>query len=180
MNPANSADAVTDPCVLPTVMPLGRTDAQDGENSPHRGLTDLAERAVLCTPGSCAAAVTLTDGRGGPSAGAPHSAAVTHPDVSALVAVQWERGEGPLPEALEADEPLVAADLLSETRWSLFRAMALQRGLRGCATLPFRSGGAVLTVSVYSFRPHRLTHVVHDAGPELAELAAGFLARVRR
>ena len=132
---------------------------------------------MLRAPGCCAAAVTLTDGAGGPSAGAPHAAAVTHPDLSALVSVQWERGEGPLPEALEAGEPVVAGDLIGETRWSVFRAMALQRGLRGCATLPFRTPDAVLTVSLYSFRPDRLTDVVQDAGPEIARLAARVLHR---
>lgn len=176
------ADADTGPHNLPTLMPLEGADEQGGEISVSRGFTDLAERAVRCTPGSCAAAVTLTDGRGGPVADAPEwpSAAVTHPDLSALMAAQWDAGEGPVPEALRTGAPVVVDDLLAETRWPGYRALALQRGLRGCATLPFRHEGAVLTVSVYAFRPYLLTDVVQDTGAELAELAAGVLGRDRR
>lgn len=177
-----SADAVTDARVLPSLEPLEEADEQGGEISLSRGFTQLAERAVRCTPGSCAAAVTLTDATGGPLAEAPEApaATVTHPDLSALVAVQSDSGEGPVPQALETGEPVVVSDLLGETRWPRYRAMALQRGLRACATLPYLHEGAVLTVSVYSFRPHSLADVVEGTGSELAELAAGVLGRDRR
>nr|WP_277349040.1 ANTAR domain-containing protein [Streptomyces sp. HNM0575] len=58
--------------------------------------------------------------------------------------------------------------------------MALQRGLRACATFPYRHDGAVLTVSLYAFRPEGLDGVVAGSGPQLAELAAAVLGRDRR
>lgn len=145
------------------------------------GFADLAERAVARTPGSCAAAVTLTDARGGPLGEHPErSVAVTHPDVSELVTVQWESGQGPVPAALGAGEPVLVGDVLRETRWPRYRAMALQRGLRASATLPYRHGDAVLTLSVYAFRPGAMAAVVEEKGGELAELVAGVLGRDRR
>jgi GAF domain-containing protein len=161
---------------------MAKVDERGGEISLTRGFTDLAERAVACAPGSCAAAVTLTDVDGGPLSESPEgrAAAVTHPDVSELVAVQWESGEGPVPAALRCGEPVLVSDVLRETRWPRYRALALQRGLRACATLPYRHEGAVLTVSVYAFRPGALTAVVEEKGAELAELVAGVLGRDRR
>ncbi|HEV7628235.1 MAG TPA: GAF and ANTAR domain-containing protein [Streptomyces sp.] len=182
MKPLKSIDTATDPYGLHPLTSLDEADEHGGQNSLNRGLNDLAERAVLCTPGGCGAAVTLTDGTGDTPAGLPEGPAsvVTHPDLSALVAVQWASGEGPVPEVLETGEPVVVRDLLGATQWPRFRAMALQRGLRGCATFPFRHDGAVLTVSVYSFRPHRLSEIVQDTGAQLAELAAGVLGVDRR
>jgi ANTAR domain-containing protein/GAF domain-containing protein len=167
---------------LPSLIPLEEVDERGGEISLTRGFTELAERAVACTPGSCAAAVTLTDSAGGPLQESPEgpAAAATHPDVSELVAAQWEFGEGPVPAVLESGEPVLVGDVLSETRWPRYRAMALQRGLRACATLPYRHEGAVLTVSLYAFRPDGLTRVVDEKGAELAELATGVLGRDRR
>ncbi|WP_314174345.1 GAF and ANTAR domain-containing protein [Streptomyces winkii] len=167
---------------LPSLTPLGEANESGGEISLSRGFTELAERAVACVPGSCAAAVTLTDAAGGPLSESPEgpAAAVTHPDVSELVAVQWESEEGPVPAALESGEPVLVSDVLHETRWPHYRAMSLQRGLRACATLPYRHDGAVLTISVYSFRPGTLAGVVQEHGAELAGLAAGVLGRDRR
>ena len=138
-----------------------------------REFTELAQHAVVSTSGSCAAAVTLTDPDGGPLTETPEgrASAVTHPEVSELVAVQWESEEGPVPAALESGKPVIVRDVRHETRWPRYRAMALQRGLRACATLPFRHEGAVLTVSVYAFRPDGLTGVVEEKSAELAGLA---------
>lgn len=154
--------------------PFAQADERGrAQESFCRGFTELAEHAVVSTSGSCAAAVTLTDPAGGPLTESPEgrAAAVTHPEVSELVAVQWESEEGPVPEALESGRPVLVSDVRHETRWPRYRAMALQRGLRACATLPFRHDGAVLTVSVYAFRPDGLTGVVEEKRAELAGLA---------
>lgn len=154
--------------------PLTEPDEQvTGRATFCRGFSELAEHAVVSTSGSCAAAVTLTDPAGGPLTESPEgrASAVTHPEVSELVAVQWESEEGPVPEALESGEPVLVRDVRHETRWPRYRAMALQRGLRACATLPFRHEGAVLTVSVYAFRPDGLSGVVEGKSAELAGLA---------
>ncbi|MCH6163437.1 GAF and ANTAR domain-containing protein [Streptomyces marispadix] len=167
---------------VPSLLPPENVDERGGEISVTRGCTELAERALAGTRGSCAAAVTLTDAAGGRLAESPEgpAAAVTHPDVSGLVAVQWEYEEGPVPAALASGRPVTVSDVLSETRWPRFRAMSLQRGLRACATLPYRHEGTVLTVSLYAFRPHGLAGVDERKGAELAELAAGVLGRDRR
>lgn len=155
-------------------MPLAEPDDRGTVRETFcRGFSELAEQAVVSTSGSCAAAVTLTDPEGGPLTETPEgrASAVTHPEVSELVAVQWESEEGPVPEALESGEPVFVSDVRHETRWPRYRAMALQRGLRACATLPFRHEGAVLTVSVYAFRPDGLSGVVEGKSAELAGLA---------
>ncbi|WP_244900893.1 GAF and ANTAR domain-containing protein [Streptomyces nanshensis] len=170
------------PVALPTPMPSAEADERGGEISLSRGFTDLAERAVVRTPGSCAAAVTLTDAAGGTLGDCPEgsAAAVTHPDLSELVAVQWESGEGPVPEALRGGEAVSVGEVLRETRWPRYRALALQRGLRASVTLPYRHDGAVLTLSLYAFRPGALGAVVEERGAELAGLVAGVLGRDRR
>lgn len=49
--------------------------------------------------------------------GPERPAAVTHPDLAALVSVQLRSGDGPIPAALERGEPVDSADLLREERW---------------------------------------------------------------
>lgn len=161
---------------LPSLLPPEATDGQDGVTSLRRHCAELAERAAARTPGCCAAAVTLTDRSGGLlDAGPEGPAAATHPDVSELVAVQWDSGEGPVPEALSSCEPVVVSDVLRETRWPRYRAASLQRGLRACTTLPYLLDDAVLTVSLWAFRPGGLAGVAAGKAPGLAELAGDAL-----
>ncbi|HZG05747.1 MAG TPA: GAF and ANTAR domain-containing protein [Streptomyces sp.] len=141
--------------------------------SSARSLARLAEQAVRCTPGCCGATATVHTG--GTRSGAP--AAVTHPDLSVLVAVQWETGDGPVPQALLTGRPAGADDLLREDRWPRFRASALDMGLRASATLPYRRDDLTLTLTVFAFRPRPLQETVHGSAALLGDLAATGLVR---
>ncbi|MDG9701420.1 ANTAR domain-containing response regulator [Streptomyces sp. DH37] len=161
-------------------IPLGIAPAQPepalDAASSARGLARLAEQVVRCTPGCCGATATAHTG-GDPAEG---TTAVTHPDLSALVAVQWEDGDGPVPQALRTGRPAGSDDLLLDDRWPGYRARALDMGLRSSATLPYRRGDLTLTVTVHGFRPHPLEETVHCPAALLGDLAATGLARDRR
>ncbi|MFF2655260.1 ANTAR domain-containing response regulator [Streptomyces sp. NPDC058045] len=146
---------------------------------PSRRLSDLAEKALNCTPGCCGAGTTVSglDSFDGPAAERP--AAVTHPDLSALIAVQLRTGHGPVPLAARAGAPVDTADLLHEERWPRYRALALDAGIRTSLTLPFRSPGLTVTLSLYGFRPGALAAATHGPARALGELAAAGLARDR-
>ena len=156
------------------------TEEQPGGASPARSLAGLAEQAARCTPDCCAAAATATDTADGGISRADAPVAVTHPDLSALVSVQWESGEGPIPQALETCEPVTVDDLLHDSRWPAYRAKALESGLRSSATLPYRRADLSLTITVCSFRPHRLAEAVCSSAALLGDLASTVMVRDRR
>lgn len=131
---------------------------------------------MRCTPGCCGATATATDTDGA----LEEPAAVTHPDLAALVAVQWECGQGPIPLALETGQPTGSEDLLHEERWPAYRARALEAGVRSSATLPYRRDELSLTLTVYGFRPRPLTEAVSGATALLGDLTAAGLVRDRR
>ncbi|GHH88642.1 hypothetical protein GCM10018793_69040 [Streptomyces sulfonofaciens] len=139
---------------------------------PGRRLSDLAEKAVDCTAGCCGASATVSDGGERP-------AAVTHPDLSALVAVQLRSGTGPIPTAAEHGRQVDAVDLLREERWPLYRAVALDSGVRSSLTIPFRRNGLTITLSLYSFHAGGLSDAGHGPARALGELTATGLARDR-
>ncbi|MFH0241686.1 ANTAR domain-containing response regulator [Streptomyces sp. HK10] len=144
--------------------------------SPARSLARLAEQVVRSTPGCCGATATAHTG-GDPAEG---TTAVTHPDLSALVDVQWEAGDGPVPQALRTGRPAGSDDLLLDDRWPGYRARALEMGLRSGAALPYRRGDLTLTVTVHGFRPRPLEETVRCPAALLGDLAATGLARDRR
>ncbi|GHJ41437.1 ANTAR domain-containing response regulator [Streptomyces sp. TS71-3] len=140
---------------------------------PGRRLSDLAEKAVDCTADCCGASALVSD------AGTDRPAAVTHPDLSALVAVQLRSGNGPIPTAAEEGRPVDAVDLLREERWPLYRAVALDSGVRSSLTLPFRRNGLTITLSLYSFHAGGLAAAGRGTAQALGELATAGLARDR-
>jgi GAF domain-containing protein len=149
---------------------------------PGRRLSELAEKAVVCIAGCCGASTTVSD-RSAESpasdASAVRPAAVTHPDLAALVAVQLKSGRGPIPAAAERGEPVDLVDLLCDKRWPLYRAVALDSGVRSSLTLPFRRNGLTVTLSLYSFRPGTLRAAEHGPAQALGEFAASGLVRDR-
>ncbi|MGP3999668.1 ANTAR domain-containing response regulator [Streptomyces sp. 8N706] len=146
---------------------------------PDGGLADLAEQAASCNPACCGATATvITQDAAGQ--GEPPSTAVTHPDLSPLVAVQWEAGEGPIPSALESGRPAAAEDLLRDERWPGYRAKALDAGVRSSVTLPFRRHALAVTLTVYGFRPGFLQDAGHGATVLLGDLATTGLLRDRQ
>lgn len=153
--------------------------AADGglvDNSSGRGLVQLAEQAVRCTPDSCGAAATVTIAQGTPDS----PVAVTHPDLSSLVSVQWESGEGPIHTALDSGEATGADDLLREQRWPAYRAKALEAGVRSSATFPYHRDGLAVTVTIYGFRPGLMAEEAEGPASLLGAVASTGLARERR
>ncbi|WP_419999423.1 ANTAR domain-containing response regulator [Streptomyces boninensis] len=140
-------------------------------------LVALAERAAACTPDCCGAAATAAV----PDAGSgPPPTAVTHPDLTALVAVQWESGEGPIPAAVDSGAVVGADDLLSDPRWPAFRTVALDAGVRSSVTMPFRQDDLAVTLTVCGFRPGLLTSVPRQATTQLGDMATHALAQDHR
>lgn len=140
---------------------------------PARRLSELVEQAVRCTSDCCGASSLVAE----PAAERP--AAVTHPDLAGLVAVQLRSGNGPIPAALERGEPVGSADLLRDERWPEYRAVALDSGVRSSVTLPFRRSGLTVTLSLYSFRPGALEDAAHGPVHALGDFAADCLVRDR-
>lgn len=161
---------------------LGHWTTESTESTvPGRRLSELVEQAVRCTADCCGASSMVTDTGTGTTqeAGPERSAAVTHPDLAGLVAVQLRSGEGPIPAALECGTPVDSTDLLSERRWPEYRAVALDSGVRSSVTLPFRRSGLTVTLSLYSFRPGTLEDARHGPVRALGDLAATCLVRDR-
>ncbi|ARQ67812.1 ANTAR domain-containing response regulator [Streptomyces marincola] len=154
--------------------PPARDRPEQSADVSARALTRLAEEAVLCAPGACGAAATA-----GVDGGPEGPTAVTHPDLSPLVAVQFEAGDGPIPAAVRSGEPVAADDLLAERRWPAFRAAALDAGLRSSATLPFRHDELTVTVTVCGFRPGLMDARTHTLATLIGGLATRTLARDR-
>jgi hypothetical protein len=144
---------------------------------PARRLSELVEQVARCTPGCCGASTSVLEG--GVDSGTDRPAAVTHPDLAPLVAVQLRGGDGPVPAALESGQPVDAADLLHDGRWPEYRALALDAGVRSSVTIPFRHPGLTVTVSLYGFRAGALKGVPHGPAMVLGDLAVSCLVRDR-
>ncbi|MFF3909892.1 ANTAR domain-containing response regulator [Streptomyces sp. NPDC001848] len=155
-----------------------RLAAESPESAlPGRRLSELVEQAARCTPDCCGASTTVVEG--GVESGTDRPAAVTHPDLAPLVTAQLRSGDGPIPTALESEEPVDASDLLVEERWPEYRAFALDAGVRSSVTIPFRRPGLAVTLSLYSFRPGTLKDAPHGPARVLGDLAVGCLVRDR-
>ncbi|TRV72236.1 ANTAR domain-containing protein [Streptomyces sp. 130] len=134
-------------------------------------LVGLGRRAMRCSAGCRGATVFLRC-----PGGEGHSAA-THPDLAVLAALQEETGAGPGVEAARSLRTVEAADLVADARWPDFRVAALERGLRACAAVPAMAEGVTTTVTLYAFRPWRLTAAARAAVVVLAEETVGGLLR---
>ncbi|WEV28634.1 GAF and ANTAR domain-containing protein [Streptomyces sp. 71268] len=106
--------------------------------------------------------------------------AATHPDLSALVAMQLSQGEGPIPAALRTGRPAVTDDLLYDERWPRYRARALAAGVRASATLPFEHDGLAVTITLYGLRPGVLGPADRDTAELLGDLTVANLVYARR
>lgn len=134
-------------------------------------LVGLGVRAMRCSAG-CRGATVFLRCPGGESRGSS-----THPDLAVLAALQEDTGEGPCVEAARSLGPVAAVDLVADARWPRFRVAALERGLRACTAVPAAAEGVTATVTLYAFRPWRLTAGAREAVGMLAEEAVGGLLR---
>ncbi|MEU3502959.1 GAF and ANTAR domain-containing protein [Streptomyces hundungensis] len=154
---------------------LPEPERQEPETtSTARRLSLLTEQAVRCAPACCGAAATITD------SGPERRVTATHPDLAPLTSLQLAWGEGPIPSALEAGQPVDSEDLLTEDRWPGYRALALESGVRSCVTLPLCRSGIEVTLSLYSYRPGSLEHLVRGPVGILASQTTATLVRDRR
>lgn len=154
---------------------LPEPERQEPETtSTARRLSLLAEQSARCAPACCGAVATIAD------SGPERRVTATHPDLAPLASVQLACGDGPIPSALDAGEPVDTEDLLTEERWPGYRALALESGVRSCVTLPFRRSGIEVTVSLYGYRPGSLEHVVRGPVGILAKETTTGLVRDRR
>ncbi|MEU9980919.1 ANTAR domain-containing protein [Streptomyces sp. NPDC050856] len=143
--------------------------------STVRTLHHLATQCVRSVPACCGAVATLSD-----RAEDHRTSAATHPDLTALVSVQLDSGDGPIHTALRSGAPVGAADLLTERRWPDYRAAALGSGVRTSVTLPFHRAGIDITLNLYGFRPGSLKDAAHGPAAILAEEITAGLVRDRR
>ncbi|MET7362858.1 GAF and ANTAR domain-containing protein [Streptomyces sp. NPDC005562] len=154
--------------------PLPDPDLLRPESSlPGRRLSELAEQAVRCTPACCGAGTTVSD------LGGEHPAAVTHPDLAGLLAVQLRSGDGPVPAAEESGTEVGSEDLLRDQRWPEYRALALDSGVRSCVTLPFLRGGLTVTLTLFSFHPGAFDDTRYGPAQALGSFATTSFVRDR-
>ncbi|MEV6593722.1 ANTAR domain-containing response regulator [Streptomyces acidicola] len=159
---------------MPESERLGHVRVESPESAlPGRRLSELAEQAARCTTECCGASSLVSGG------GTQPPAAVTHPDLAALVSVQLRSGDGPIPAALERGEPVDSADLLRDERWPEYRAVALDSGVRSSVTIPFRRSVLTVALTLYSFRPGALEDASRGPARALGDLAATCLVRDR-
>lgn len=161
-------------------MPVEQEYEGPEPTSTVRRLQHLAEQCVRSIPACCGAVATLggEDEQGHELDERRTSA--THPDLAALVSVQLDSGDGPIPTALDTGEPVEAQDLLHDDRWPAYRAVALASGVRAGITLPFHRAGLDVTLDLFGFRPGSLTHAAHGPAAVLGEEATAGLVRDRR
>ncbi|MEU8675515.1 GAF and ANTAR domain-containing protein [Streptomyces sp. NPDC048560] len=147
------------------------TEVNTESASAVQRTTQLSIRALECAPACCGTAVTLRVPGGG------HRTTATHPDLAALARLQETTGEGPEADAFALCEPVVSQDLITDTRWPLFRAQALATGLRACLAVPVRTKDLLTTVTLYAFRQDALPLSVRQPVRALAEDFADGLLR---
>lgn len=126
------------------------------ESSPVtalRRLTDLAARAI---PG-CAGATCVRWQVGDPPE--PIVAAASHPELAALVDLQFEQRSGPIFDAVRTVAEVHCDDTLAEPRWPAATAAMLRRGVRCFHTIVSAGDGVQVSFTVYGVLPGAL-----DAG----------------
>jgi ANTAR domain len=135
-------------------------------SAPHKCLRRLVEMVAQAVPGCAGATSTLWQ------RGELTCSTASHPDLAALLDRQLARGSGPVLDAVRTGTPAHCADTLAELdardgrpRWPEYAADALGVGVRCSATLVHRSGGLLVTLTLYGTKPRAL-------GPAAASLAS--------
>ncbi|TDE48523.1 ANTAR domain-containing protein [Nonomuraea mesophila] len=122
---------------------LGRLGEDTSTESVLRGLTTALTAGV---PGcSGASAEHWRDNRVLVSG--------SHSELIMLVEGEHELGEGPSTEARQNGGRATVTDVLTETRWPRYDALAARWGVRSVLAVPIDVAPAVLVVGLYSVRP---------------------------
>ncbi|MFC6082932.1 ANTAR domain-containing protein [Sphaerisporangium aureirubrum] len=89
--------------------------------------------------------------------------AASHSDLIALVDHEQALGEGPSAEALTTGRDVLIHDVLLDSRWTRYAAIAVRHGVRSTLVLPIRIDGAILLLGLYAVRPGAFS--LASAGP---------------
>ncbi|MEV5323968.1 GAF and ANTAR domain-containing protein [Nonomuraea fastidiosa] len=77
----------------------------------------------------------------------------SHSELILLVEGERELGEGPSIEARQSGGRATVTDVLTETRWPRYDALATRSGVRSVLVVPIEVPPALLIVGLYSVRP---------------------------
>lgn len=138
-------------------------------------LTEIVRSARLSVPGADHVGVTLLhrDGR-------LETLAATSDRVLELDSLQYDLGEGPCVDAVDADTIVHVPDVLGEGRWPTYTAEAGRRGLRAQISVRLcddRHGCGGL--NIYSEQPHGLDGSSAQAADLFAAHAALAMSKAR-
>ncbi|HLU72901.1 MAG TPA: GAF and ANTAR domain-containing protein [Nonomuraea sp.] len=92
----------------------------------------------------------------------------SHSELITLVEGERRIGEGPATEARQTGARVAVTDLLADTRWPRYAALATRWGVRSVLTVPIKVPPAQLVVGLYSVRRHAFS-------PQGAQSLAGML-----
>jgi GAF domain-containing protein len=119
-----------------------------------RRLTSMGAELV---PGSIAAAVTIAVDK------SALTFAASDGRLDALHHLQFDSGDGPVPETLRHNEPRRVDDTTSERRWPEFCQAAADAGFNSCLALPLRTDRAPAgAVALYGQDPGVFRRAAHD------------------
>ncbi|WP_049576355.1 GAF and ANTAR domain-containing protein [Nonomuraea sp. SBT364] len=134
--------AMITPGLARNLATLGRLGEDTSTESVLRGLTAaLAAGVPGCSGGSA-------------EHWHEHRVLVSGSHSELITLVEGERllGEGPSAEARKTGARIAVADVLADTRWPRYAALATRCGVRSVLTVPIRIPPALLIVGLYSVR----------------------------
>lgn len=90
---------------------------------------------------------------------------------------QYATSEGPCLEAAKHGTTFFVPDLATDDRWRAFSAMAIEEGMHGVLSIPFRPMGEPIgTLNIYSMRAEAFTESDVETASMFAEQAAIVIA----
>ncbi|WP_246080453.1 GAF and ANTAR domain-containing protein [Modestobacter altitudinis] len=114
------------------------------------------------------------------SGGKPHTAAYRGQMARDSEELQFERGHGPCLDAGRARLVFLISDMRSETRWSDYAAMAVDRGVHSSLSIPLPFQGASIgAINHYATRPAAFDEDDVALGEELADFVAVAVVNAR-
>lgn len=141
----------------------------------EEALDHLARMAVQIIPDGPSCGITvIQDGR-------PTTIVYTGTVPSSVHEDQFALGEGPCPEALRMQSPVVVQDLATEERWGEYPRAALAAGAHGVYAHPLDvDDRTVGTLSIYAHEPNLFPRSVQHVAAQVAAHAEVLLSAVVR
>ncbi|GII05398.1 ANTAR domain-containing response regulator [Planobispora takensis] len=135
-------DMVT-PVLARDLAALGRVSEETSSESVLRGLTTTLAGGV---PGCAGGTAELWSGE-------RLVVSASHSELVVLVDSENDLGEGPSAEARATGGHVIVPDVLRDSRWPSYTAMAVRCGVRSILTMPITVERAVLVLGLYGVRP---------------------------